>query len=309
MDMLNLPASRDPPEIREVRFPVNGLSMNVARCGDGPPIVMLHGFPDHWRVWRPVMEQLGGAFTLWAPDQRGYNLTSRPELAGDYAPRHLVSDIAGLIAALGGEPVCLVGHDWGASIGFWLAMQQPHLLKCLTVLNGAHPYLLQDAVWDDAGQRAASQYVETLRSGAFEARVAGDSGAALAADWFGEDLAAGRVSQSDFEASLQAWRRPGAWPAMLNWYRAAPFDIPPPGDPAPAPEARWTRGLDYTVRVPLQVIWGGRDPVFSRVLLESLPQHAPGLEIHHLPDAGHVPQRDDPKRCADLIRDFTNRFL
>lgn len=293
--------------IREAAYSVNGLSMNVATTGDGPVMVFLHGFPDHWRSWRPLMERLSDSFRLFAPDQRGYNLTSRPTDLSDYSPHHLVADIAKLIMALGEEPVCLVAHDWGATIAFWLAIEQPRLLRCLTVLNGAHPYLLQDAIWDDPDQRAASTYIETLRSPEFEARVTADAGENLAADWFGAEVASGRMSRGDLEACLDAWRQPGAWTAMLNWYRAAPFDIPDGLHPAPHP--RWTDGLDYKVKVPTQVIWGQRDRVFRPVLVDALKPHVADLEIHLLPGAGHVPQRDDPDTCAALIRKFAHGFL
>lgn len=298
--------SRD-PIIQETVYAVNGLLMNVAVTGDGPPIVLLHGFPDHWRVWRPLMGYLADEFTLFAPDQRGYNLTTRPADVSDYTPAALVADIAGLIAVLGDEPVCLVAHDWGAAIGIWLAIEQPHLLRCLTILNGAHPYLLQDTIWDHPDQRAASQYIETLRSQAFENRMTADSGESLAADWFSADVASGRMSRSDLKAYLAAWRKPGAWTAMLNWYRAAPFDIPTPS--MPAPEHRWTLGLDYRVKVPAQVIWGNKDTVFLPVLVEALRPHVPELEVHYLPAASHVPHRDDPEACATLIRSFAHRFL
>ncbi|WP_291207972.1 alpha/beta hydrolase [Hyphomonas sp.] len=293
-------------EIREVVRPVNRLAMNVASCGEGPAMVLLHGFPDHWRVWRPLMERLADDFTLHA-DQRGYNLTSRPADVSAYGTEHLVADIAALIASISDEPVCLVAHDWGATLAFWLAMQQPDRLKCVTILNGAHPYLLQDAIWDDPRQRAASQYFETLRSEAFENLVKPDAGESIAAEWFGPELASGRMSRQDYDGYLKAWRSPGAWEAMLNWYRAAPFIIPPID--APAPENRWTHGRDYLIKVPVQVIWGAKDTVFSSVLVDDLNRYAPCLDVHCLPDAGHVPQRDAPDTCADLIRSFAERFL
>jgi epoxide hydrolase 4 len=101
--------------------------------------------------------------------------------------------------------------------------------------------------------------------------------------------------------------RPGAWTAMLNWYRAAPFDVPELS--APAPALRWTDGLDYQVKVPTQVIWGAKDAVFRPVLVEALKQHTDHLEVHVLAGAGHVPQRDDPETCASLIRSFAQSFL
>jgi Predicted hydrolases or acyltransferases (alpha/beta hydrolase superfamily) len=94
---------------------------------------------------------------------------------------------------------------------------------------------------------------------------------------------------------------------MLNWYRAAPFDVPEQSVPAPA--VRWTDGLDYRVKVPVQVIWGEMDTVFRPVLIDALEQHTDYLDVHRLPGSGHVPQRDDPERCASLIRSFAQSFL
>jgi epoxide hydrolase 4 len=286
---------------------VNGLSMNVASCGRGPGLILLHGFPDHWRVWRPLMQRLSSEFTLLAPDQRGYNLTTRPPYVSDYAPAHLIGDLAALITALGDVSARIVAHDWGATLAFWLAIERPELVRCLTILNGAHPYLLQQAIWDDPLQRTASQYIQTLRSAAFEKSVTVDDGRSLAEAWFTGDLASGKLSRADYDACLEAWARPGAWPAMLNWYRAAPFDVPPPG--AAAPSTRWTDGKDFEVKVPVQLIWGERDTVFTPAVLDRLAEHTPDLEIHRLPEAGHVPQRDAPDACAALIRGFSDRFL
>ena len=234
----------------------------------------------------------------------------QPDLAtpdlSDYRPELLVADIVALIGTLRNEPVCLVAHDWGATIAFWLAIEQ--LISSVPDgSHGAHPYLLQDAIWDDPHQRAASRYIETLRSAAFEASVAVDSGERLAADWFGAELSSGRMSRDDLDACLRAWRQPGAWSAMLNWYRAAPFQIP--DGSLPAPSDRWTNGLDYKVKVPTQVIWGERDTVFRPVLVDTLKQHVADLDVHFLPGAGHVPQRDEPETCAALIRKFAHRFL
>jgi Predicted hydrolases or acyltransferases (alpha/beta hydrolase superfamily) len=156
------------------------------------------------------MARLCDSFTVLAPDQRGYNLTTRPAETSDYCPAHLVADAAALIAGLGDEPVCLVAHDWGATIAFWLAIEHPHLVRCLTILNGAHPYLLQDAIWDDPGQRAASQYFKLLRTPDFEKRVLADSGASLAEAWFGDEVASGRMSRTSLD--LRALK-PGAGPA------------------------------------------------------------------------------------------------
>src|SRR5690242_13279614 len=114
-------------ELREGYAEVEGgLKLHYVEAGDGPLIVLLHGFPEFWFGWRLQIAPLAAAgFRVVAPDTRGYNLSSRPEGVAAYSVDLLADDIRGLIRALGAESATLVGHDWGGSIAWTVALKPP----------------------------------------------------------------------------------------------------------------------------------------------------------------------------------------
>ena len=130
-------------EHREVR--ANGITFHVATSGrhDGPPVLCLHGFPEGWMSWRPVMSELSEA-RLYAPDLRGYGATEHPW--SGYDVFSLTDDIAALIDALGLQRPVLVTHDWGGALGWIFAHRYSHLIRRLAVVNCPHPKTLVRAV-------------------------------------------------------------------------------------------------------------------------------------------------------------------
>src|SRR5947207_13947436 len=102
---------------------INGVSLHYVEAGDGPLIVLLHGFPEFWYSWRRQIPALAAAgFRVLAPDMRGYNESDKPEGVRNYRLPLLVEDIRGLIAHAGVERAFVVGHDWGAAVAWALAM-------------------------------------------------------------------------------------------------------------------------------------------------------------------------------------------
>ena len=121
--------------------------MHYVEAGDGPLIVLLHGFPEFWFGWRRQIAPLAAAgFRVVAPDTRGYNLSSKPEGFESYAVDLLAADIRGLIGELGAESAFLVGHDWGGSIAWTIAMNHPEVVDRLAILNAAHPRKLSEGL-------------------------------------------------------------------------------------------------------------------------------------------------------------------
>ena len=105
---------------------VNGLRMHVAERGEGPLVVLLHGFPESWYSWRHQLAALADAgFRAVAPDQRGYGGTTRPDEIDRYTLLDLVGDVVGLIDALGASTAIVVGHDWGAPVAWHTALLRP----------------------------------------------------------------------------------------------------------------------------------------------------------------------------------------
>src|SRR5947209_7034215 len=115
-------------ELREGYAEVGDQSLHYVEAGDGPLIVLLHGFPEFWFGWRLQIAPLAAAgFRVVAPDTRGYNLSSRPEGVSDYDVGLLAGDIQGLVRALGASSAMVAGHDWGGSIAWTLATDHPEV--------------------------------------------------------------------------------------------------------------------------------------------------------------------------------------
>src|SRR4026209_971961 len=134
-------------EVREGYAEVGDVRLHYVDAGDGPLIVLLHGFPEFWFGWRSQIAPLAAAgFRVVAPDTRGYNLSSKPEAFEAYGVDLLAADIRGLIEELGAESARLVGHDWGGSIAWTVAMNHPEVVDCLAILNAAHPRRLSEGL-------------------------------------------------------------------------------------------------------------------------------------------------------------------
>src|SRR5437667_9917815 len=104
----------------------NGIRLNIAEQGKGPPVVLCHGFPESWYSWRHQLTALAEAgFHAVAPDQRGYGGTDKPEVIEKYTMLHLTGDVVGLLDALGEETAVVAGHDWGAPVAWNSALLRP----------------------------------------------------------------------------------------------------------------------------------------------------------------------------------------
>jgi len=118
---------------------VGGVRLHVAEAGDGPPLVLLHGWPQHWWCWRHVIGALARTHRVLAPDLRGFGWSDAP--AGSYAKATFASDIVGLLDAEGIDRAAVIGHDWGAYTGFLLALDHPSRVERLLALDVAPPWL------------------------------------------------------------------------------------------------------------------------------------------------------------------------
>lgn len=287
-------------------FDAGSVTLNVAYAGDRsrPLIVLLHGFPEYWAAWREVMADLASDFFVVAPDQRGYNLSSRPAGVDAYRTKHMVADLAALADHLSpGRPFVLAGHDWGASVAYAYAFAHPGRLSRLVIANGVHPWCFQKAIHDDPAQRLASQYINKLRDPAADERMVENGFRRTLrmiegfsrADWMTGEVRAGY---------LDAWGQPGALPAMLNWYRASPIEVPEPGEPAASTVLDTIPPETMAVRMPHLVLWGEEDRALTSSCLTGLDRFAPDLTIQRVPGAGHWILHEQPKAVAAAIRRF-----
>lgn len=294
---------------RHDRYQGNGIDLHYAQIGDNraPLIVCLHGFPEFWIAWREVMRELADEFWLVAPDQRGFNRSFRPAGLEAYEAHHLVADITALAKHLSPEkPFVLAGHDWGSAVAYSFAFRYPERLTHLVIANGVHPACFQRAIFQDPGQRAASQYFGYLRAEGAEQKMSENNFARTLkmiegfskADWMDDAI------RAEYK---EAWSQPGAMTAMLNWYRASPVVVPPVDATAPHSTLLDIPDEALTVRVPHLVVWGETDEALRPACLNGLDRYASDLTIRNIDDASHWILHEKPREVADCIREFLAR--
>jgi epoxide hydrolase 4 len=275
------------------RLAVNGLRLHLVEAGAGPLVVLLHGFPEFWYSWRRQLPALAAAgFHAVAPDLRGYNESDKPPNVRDYRLRHLVDDVAGLIAALGERQVHIVGHDWGGVIAWKLAMLRPELVHRLVILNAPHPAAFAREL------RRPAQWLRSLYMLLFqfpwlpECLLSARDFTLLARTLRREPVSPDAFTAADVAHYKHALARPGALTAALNYYRAM-FRYP----------SELRRGF-RPIAAPTLLIWGERDRYLGIGMTEGLTRWVPNLQVVRIPNASHWVQNDAPARVNELLLDF-----
>ena len=279
--------------IRHESVEANGLSFHVARAGDGPLMLFLHGFPEYWAMWRPMLEHFGArGWCAVAPDLRGYNLSEKPPAVDAYKAKHLVADVLALAAHYTKEKFVLVAHDWGGAVAWSVAIAHPERLSQLVMLNSPHPYLFWRELCNNPAQQKASEYMLFFRHAKAE-RVLAEDGYARLLGAFSD------LDEGARKALIEAWSQPGALTGGLNYYRASA--LYPPSAQDPGAKKLQLEARNFMVRVPTLVIWGERDTALLPGCLEGLEQVVPGVKIVRVPDATHWVARE---RTAQVIREL-----
>jgi pimeloyl-ACP methyl ester carboxylesterase len=141
----------------------SGVKIHYATIGTGPLIVMIHGFPDYWYTWRRQMEGLSDKYQCVAIDQRGYNLSDKPQGVENYSMPHLVGDVIAVIKYFGKDKAIIVGHDWGGAVAWQLALNAPEFVDRLIILNLPHPRGFMRELAHNPKQQAASEYARNFQ--------------------------------------------------------------------------------------------------------------------------------------------------
>lgn len=295
-------------EFCEQWFETNGQRLHAMTLGanTNPLLLCLHGFPEYWAAWQDVMPFLAERFFVVAPDQRGYNLSSKPDGVAAYEVKNLVADIAGIADRLSPDnPFLLAGHDWGASVAYAYAFRKPGRLKGLVVVNGIHPWCFQSAILRDTAQREASQYIKRLRAPGIEDLLSANSFEKLlsagfsSADWMDQERRA---------SYLKAWSEPGAMTAMVNWYRASSIMVPAPGADVSTAPVLEIPVETMQVKVPHLVVWGAEDTALRPACLLGLGRFAGNLQIERVDGSGHWILHEEPGKVARAILHFADRL-
>lgn len=143
----------------------DGVKIHYATLGDGPLVIMIHGFPDFWYSWRHQMEGLQDSYKVVAIDQRGYNQSDAPVGDENYNMRFLLADVAAVIRHFGEEKAIIVGHDWGGVVSWQFAFNYPQMVDKLVILNLPHPNGMGRELANNPEQQANSSYARTFIAG------------------------------------------------------------------------------------------------------------------------------------------------
>jgi pimeloyl-ACP methyl ester carboxylesterase len=281
-----------PSDLREGYADVGDQRLHYVEAGEGPLVVLLHGFPEFWYGWRLQIKPLADAgFRVVVPDTRGYNLSSKPDGVAAYDVALLAADIKGLIRERGAESAMLAGHDWGGSIAWTVAMNHPEVVQRMAILNAAHPRKLSQGLHHPSQLRRSWYFFFFALPDLPETVV-------HANNWhfFRHFLHDARppFTPEETERYVEAWSQPGASTGMINYYRSSVRQDQKKAEAALRP-----------LKAPTLVIWGDRDAYLDSDLAEPEHDDVPNLDrVEHLPDASHWVHHDEAERVTQLLIDF-----
>lgn len=276
----------------------NGVRLNVIQAGpiDGPLVVLLHGFPEFSYSWRRQISYLASAgFRVWAPDQRGYNLSDKPPGIAAYTLDELAADVLGLIDAAGEQQASVIGHDWGGAVAWWLAAKYPDRLAKLAVLNVPHGAIMRKYLRQNLAQLRRSWYIFFFQLPWLPEALS------RLGNWRFPIMALknsrpGTFSDDDLDQYRRAFAQPAAYRSMIHWYRA--MMQKPVKAPASGP-----------IRVPTLLIWGVSDKFFEREMAQPSIDRCLDGRLIFIEEATHWVQHEHPDRINELIGCFLNEGL
>ena len=263
----------------------NSVKIHYVTLGQGPLVVMIHGFPDFWYTWRHQMEGLSDQFQVAAVDLRGYNDSDKPKGTESYAMPVLASDIVAVIRHLGRENAIVVGHDWGGAIAWHLAMTAPPLVERLIVCNLPHPRGLRRELANNAEQQHNSQYARDYQQEGAHRNLTAEGLASWVTDPQAKRIYIEAFNKSDFEA-------------MLSYYKANYPREPYVADSSPV----------LKVQCPVLMIHGLRDRALLPGALNDIWEWLEeNLTLVTVPDSEHFVQQDAADLVPRTIRTWLNR--
>jgi pimeloyl-ACP methyl ester carboxylesterase len=279
---------------------VNDVRLHYVAAGpeDGDLVVLLHGFPEFWYSWHEQLPALADAgYRVLAPDMRGYNRSEKPPGVASYRTSELVADVVGLIEHAGRESAHVVGHDWGGATAWGVGIGVPQVVDRLAILNSPHPTAFERELTSNLDQLRKSWYMFAFQLPWLpEFVLTVDDARFLERFLTGVGADDDTFSPADLRRYRDAFTRPGAARAAINYYRASVRGM--------------LKGLpgggvgEQHVDVPTLVLWGEEDRALGTDLLDGLDAWVPDLQVERLPDANHWVQLDAPDRVNAALLDF-----
>jgi len=271
---------------------VPGVRLHVAEAGEGPPLVMLHGWPQHWWIWRKVIPALASERRVICPDLRGFGWSEAP--AGRYEISELADDILALLDELGLEQAELVGHDWGGYVGFLLCLSAPERIRHYLALGIVHPWFQPPKPSPRALQRTAYQFIlatpgvgeGVLRFQPGFVKLALRRGAHPSMQW----------SEEELDCYARTFRPRDHALASSHVYRSFLLRELP----------RLKKGHYRSQRssVPIRLLHGEADPVIRADILAGYEPHADDMSVEEVERCGHFIAEERPELVIERARDL-----
>ena len=279
---------------------VNGIRLHWVEAGDGPLVVLLHGFPEFWYSWRNQIGPLADAgYRVVAPDMRGYNESDKPKGYDAYLAEPLSGDVADLIAVCGEERATVVGHDWGGAVAWMTALRRPEVLEKLVILNAPHPAAFARELRSPAQMLRSSYTVFFQVPGVPEAMLSARNFSALRWTLRGASQRVDAFTDADLDRYATAFSQPGALTGALAYYRASGRRLA-----TAARQSGATSSRRRAVTAPTLIIWGRNDPALGPRLADPGVELVPNRRVEFIDDASHFVQSDAPERVNELLVDF-----
>ncbi|NNE67909.1 MAG: alpha/beta hydrolase [Pyrinomonadaceae bacterium] len=263
----------------------DGVKIHYVTKGEGPVLVMLHGFPDFWYTWRYQIEELSKNFKVAAVDLRGYNKSAAPKGVSNYAMPLLMKDVIAVIDDLQVEKATLVANDWGGAIAWQVATFYPNRVERLVACNIPHPAGISSYL---AKNPSTGQYAQDFKKeNAHESLTA-------------EGLTSLHTGLSNLERKryIDAFER-SSFEGMLNYYKANYPAPPPTGAPATASPAPAVR----KVKAPVLIIYGTQDKALPPGMLNNTWDYVDNdVTMLTIKDAGHFVQQEAHEKVNRMIK-------
>ncbi|MCG5056823.1 MAG: alpha/beta hydrolase [Limnoraphis sp. WC205] len=272
----------------------NGVTLHYVTQGNGPLMLMLHGFPEFWYSWRHQIPEFSQDYKVVALDLRGYNDSDKPKDLSAYSMKELIQDIRGVIIGLGYDHCTLVAHDWGGAIAWNVAYTYPEMVDKLIVMNLPHPAKFAEGLWT-IDQLQKSWYIFLFQLPILpELLLQSDDYRAISSMFVNMAIDKSAFTSNDLEMYKNAAAKRGALTAMINYYRNVfPAFFNPPDRP------QW--GL---LTVPTLMIWGENDAALGKELTEGTEEYVQNFRIRYIPNCSHWVQQERPELVNQYMREF-----
>lgn len=271
----------------------NGVKLHYVTQGNGPLMLMLHGFPEFWYSWRHQIPEFAKDYKVVALDLRGYNDSEKPKNPESYGMKELVKDVEEVIKGLGYQSCVLVGHDWGGAIAWSFAYDRPEMVDRLIVMNLPHPAKFMEGLRTPQ-QLLRSWYIFFFQLPLLpELFLQWNDYQAIASAFIDMAIDKTAFSKADLEAYKDAAAKRGALSAMLNYYRnifQGLFD---------KNQQEW--GI---LEVPTLMIWGENDTALGKELTYGTELYVKDLQTKYIPNCSHWVQQEQPQLVNQYMREF-----